>query len=165
MSTSNRTNLAVLIYEQTFTNVCVCVLRQIEHEEATTTRDIRRCDQTWRTGIVQVWCWVWRWSSETVAVGLLHRRRRNRTQTAGNMLLTLVINAIQTKKTLERLVLKMAVPLSRQMAHYESAHLSCFVIFVLRYVTLWLTIKCCDCQIMKALFACVLKCYFLCLLF
>ena len=32
--------------------------------------------------------------------------------------------------------LKMAVPLSRQMAHYESAHSSCFVIFVLRYVTL-----------------------------
>ena len=52
MSTSSRTNLAVVIYEQTFTN-CVFLLQK-EHEEATTTktRDIRCCDQTRRTGVV-----------------------------------------------------------------------------------------------------------------
>ena len=116
MSTSSRTNLAVLIYEQTFTNcVCFCYrkntkkLQQPRH--GTSDAVIKHDVQEWfQFGVNE----VWRWSSKTVAAWPLHRRRRNQTQTITCFNFGHRYNA---DNGMERLVLKMAVPLSCQLAH------------------------------------------------
>ena len=132
MSTSSRTNLAVLIYEQTFTNcVCFCYrkntkkLQQPRH--VTSDAVIKHDVQEWfKFGV------KYDGGHQTVAAWPLHRRRRNQTQTITCFNFGHRCNA---DNGMERLVLKWQ---SRcHVKWHTSAQLSCFVIFVFAYSCLY----------------------------
>ena len=85
MSTSSRTNLAVLIYEQTFTNcVCFCYRKNTKNlqqpRNGTSDAVIKHDVQEWFKFGVKYDGGHQR-QRQSHAVGPLHRRRRNRTQT------------------------------------------------------------------------------------
>jgi len=99
MSTSSRTNLAVLIYEQTFTN-CV-FLRQKEHEEARPYNNLRH-----GTSDAVIKHDVQEWFKFGVEYDGGHQRQRQsqsghctaagETERKRSHVLTLVIDAMQT---------------------------------------------------------------------
>ena len=109
----SRTNLAVLIYEQTFTNcVCFCYRKNTKNlqqpRNGTSDAVIKHDVQEWFQFGVKYDGGHRRQSQP------LHRRRRNQTQTITCFNFGHRYNA---DNGMERLVLKMAVPLSCEMAH------------------------------------------------